>query len=122
VTMPDIWREIDDDDEQDVWQALWEDATGPLVADFQSEYMPFESAQARIIGRFGVVRVARVEYGQQRVTFWVTRKSGDDSILWQKARNEWSDLETIHEDEWYESRHHCQIYLPREAGGVSEWR
>jgi len=118
--MTDIWREIDDDEEQAVWEAMWEDA-GPLVADFQSDYIPFASVQARVIGRFGVVRVARVEYAKMRVTFWVTRKSGDDLTLWKKARNEWSDIETLHEDEEYQRRHHRQIYLPREAMGVSEW-
>lgn len=115
------WREITDPEEAAVWAAMWEDSESALIADFRSDALPFASSQARLIGRFGVVRVAHVEYGRMHVRFWVTRQSGEDLTLWRKARNEWSDLETLHEDDVYDARHYRSIYLPREAEGVREW-
>ena len=113
--------ELQDGDEEAVWATLWEDADSPLVADYKSDYMPGASVQARRIGRFGVVRVAYVEYAKLWVTFWVTRKSGVDETLRAKARNEWSDLETMYEDAAAEARCYQGTYLPREAEGVREW-
>lgn len=117
----DIWREITDGDEEGVWATLWEDATSELIADFSSDRMPFAGVQGRVIGRFGVVRVAYPQYGRLHVTYWITRKSGFDETIWRKARNEWSDLETMHEDALAEARDFRRQYLPREAEGVREW-
>ncbi len=117
----DIWREITDGDEEAVWATMWEDADSSLVADYKADYMPGASVQSRRIGRFGVVRVAYVEYAKLWVTFWVTHKSGVDETLRAKARNEWSDLETMHEDARAEARNFRRQCLPREAEGVREW-
>ncbi len=119
--MPDIWREIADQDEADVWAAMWEDSNSGLIADFASDRLPFAGVQGRVIGRFGVVRVAYPQYGRLHVTFWITRKSGYDATIWHKARNEWSDLETMYEDAAAEARCYQGTYLPREAEGVREW-
>jgi len=118
--MPDIWREIADQDEADVWAAMWEDSESPLIADLKSDYYR-AGVESRRIGKFGVVRVSRPDYDQMLVTFWVTSKAGDDLTLWQKARSEFEDLEMLLEEDEAAQKNWRRIYLPREAEGGSEW-
>jgi len=120
MTMSGIWREVTEDEEAAIWAAMWEDSESPLIADLKSDYYR-AGVESRRIGKFGVVRVSRPDYDQMLVTFWVTSKAGDDLTLWQKARSEFEDLEMLLEEDEQMKKNWRRIYLPREAGGVSEY-